>query len=80
MEPRWPACLEGSWRASLGRFTQISPGWRHYFQEILKLQPVKINAITPTLKKKKKQIAVIFRRIEMKPSPPLLFPFVLEIV
>jgi hypothetical protein len=30
--------MEPGWRASLGRFRQISPRWRHYFKELLKQQ------------------------------------------
>jgi hypothetical protein len=45
------------WRASLGRLSQISPGWRHYFNELLKLKPVDINVATagppPSLAPKK---------------------------
>jgi len=37
------------WRASLGRLSQISPGWRHYFKELLKLKPVHINVATASL-------------------------------
>ncbi len=38
MDPYWPA--------SLGRFRQFSPGWRHYFKKLLKLQPKCINVVT----------------------------------
>ncbi len=34
------------WRASRGRLSQISPGWRYYFKELLKLKPVDINVAT----------------------------------
>ncbi len=45
--------LMGSgWRASLGRFRQISSSWRHYFKELLKLQPGDINVATPSHRKK----------------------------
>ncbi len=52
--------LMGSgWRASLGRLIQISSSWRHYFKELLKLQPGDINVAIPSPQKK---VAVGFRR------------------
>jgi hypothetical protein len=32
---------------------QILSSWRHYFKELLKLQPVDINVVTPSHQKKK---------------------------
>jgi hypothetical protein len=40
--------MEQGWQTSLGRFRQITPGWRHYFKKLLKLEPVDINVATPS--------------------------------
>jgi len=37
--------MESRWRASLVRWRQISPGWRHYFKELLSAH---INVATPS--------------------------------
>jgi hypothetical protein len=38
--------MDPYWRASLGKFRQFSPGWRHYFKKLLKLQAECINVET----------------------------------
>jgi len=49
-----------------GRFRRISPGWRHFFKELLKQQaPVDINVATL-----KTQFGIPFRRFKMQTPPP----------
>jgi hypothetical protein len=60
--------MEPGWRASLGRFRQILPGWRHYFKELFKTVASR-HKYGDTLPPKK-QFSVAFRAINL-----LFFPF-----
>jgi hypothetical protein len=44
--------MDPYWRASVGRFRQFSPGWRHYFKKLLKLKAecIKMATHSPTQK------------------------------
>jgi len=68
---------KGCWRASLGRLSQISPGWRHYFKELLKLKPVDINVATASLppSPQKTNLQSLLRNFKWKISF-CFFPFV----
>jgi hypothetical protein len=56
------------WRAPQGRLSQISPGWRYYCKELLKLKPVDINVATagppPSLAPKKKHLLSLLRNLK----------------